>query len=518
MPEILNVEGLDGTVFVCDNLSLLRSLDSESVDLVCIDPPFGKTQTFEGKIVPPLSDEERRGERQLMESWGAFDAASAYELGLEYPDQSGISAKFEDIWSFGTRVGEGWMDQLASVCPGAHALITATRITHSDSIAAYIAFIVERVLEIRRILKPTGSLYLHCDHEANAYLRQMLDAVFGKDCFRNEIVWSYRTGGVSTRRWPRKHDTILYYAKSDKSVHNAPKERIYYDKPFFTTEVDESGRHYADVYIRDVWDDIKPLINTSAERTGYPTQKPQELATRIIEASSNPGDMVLDCFAGCAYVPVAAQLTGRRWMACDMSPRAWTVVRRQFHKLPDLGVVTEGDIAGDADDRGKVEPRFEYRGRVIRVRGPGDLPARTTPDDPRPVAAGPLPVPTYKATPLETGEQVWNAFVERYGTSCWYCGTEKTRDRRELQLVHIEPNRRDGTNNDRWNRALACIACNSDKSNRLTAAQTMRAALDASRIPSEARLQEVMRTFEERQTWARISFEEVKAGRRRERG
>ena len=160
---------------------------------------------------------------------------------------------------------------------------------------------------------------------------------FGKDNFRNEIVWSYRTGGVSKRYWPRKHDTLLFYVRSDSYAHQPLQERVYYDKPFFTSDTDAEGRPFADVYVRDVWDDIKPLINVSGERTGYPTQKPQALARRIIEASSDPGDMVLDCFAGCAYVPVAAQLTGRRWIACDMSPRAWTVVRRQFHKHPELG-------------------------------------------------------------------------------------------------------------------------------------------------------------------------------------
>ena len=90
----------------------------------------------------------------------------------------------------------------------------------------------------------------------------------------------------------------------------------------------------------DVITNIQPIAPSAKERTGYPTQKPQALARRIIEASSNPNDIVLDCFAGCAYVPVAAQITGRRWIACDMSPRAWTVIRRQFHKHPDLGIIT----------------------------------------------------------------------------------------------------------------------------------------------------------------------------------
>ena len=179
----LNTDHLNRTVFISDNLPFLKALDSESVDLVVIDPPFGKTQTFVGTLKPPLTADERRVERELMESWGVVDADTAYDAGLEYPDQSGTTAMFEDIWDFSIRVYRDWLDSLQGVCPGAYWLIQSTRHTHGDGTAAYIAFMVERMLEIRRILKPTGSAYLHCDHEANAYLRQMMDAVFGESNF-----------------------------------------------------------------------------------------------------------------------------------------------------------------------------------------------------------------------------------------------------------------------------------------------------------------------------------------------
>ena len=506
----LNTDTLDGTVFISDNLPFLKSLDNESVDLVIIDPPFGKRQTFEGTITPPLTADEQRIERELMETWEVYDAATAYELGLEYPDQSGTTAKFEDIWSFRRRVQQGSMERFREVCPGAYLLINATRRTHSDGIAAYIAFMVERMLEIKRVLKPTGSVYVHCDHEANAYLRQMMDAVFGKDNFRNEIVWAYRTGGVSRKYWPRKHDTLLFYVRSDSYDHRPLQERVYYEKPFFTSDVDEEGNIYADVYIRDVWDDIKPLINVSGERTGYPTQKPQTLAVRMIEASSDPGDLVLDCFAGCAYVPVAAQLTGRRWMACDMSPRAWTVVRRQFHKHPQLGIVTEGEVAADDADNGKIEQKLENGNRVIKVRGPHDLPERTTVDDPPPSEVEPLAELRYRQTPRETSAQIWDAFVDEWGPQCWYCGTQKVRDRRELHLDHIEPNRRDGTNDDCWNRAIACAICNGNKGAELTPEQTIQMAHDQGIIQTDALRREVLEGFRSRQMWAKLRWEQVK--------
>ncbi len=130
-------------------------------------------------------------------------------------------------------------------------------------------------------------------------------------------------------------------------------------------------------------DEIDARLAMGKERTGYPTQKLQASARRIIEASSNPGDLALDCFAGCACVPVAAERTGRRWIACDISPppppRAWTVVRRQFHKQPDLRIVTEGEYAESEPDEG-MQPDLGDN-RVIRVRGPLDIPERTTLDE-----------------------------------------------------------------------------------------------------------------------------------------
>ena len=509
----LNSDALNRTIFISDNLPFLKSLDSESVDLVVTDPPFGKTRTFVGALDPPLSANERSAERDLMAGWGVSDADSACELGLEYPDQTGTTAQFSDLWDFRLHVYEDWLESLQSVCPGAWWLIHSARYTHGDSTAAYIAFMTERMLELRRVLKPTGGVYLHCDHEANAYLRQMMDAVFGSANFMNEIAWGYRTGGVSRRYWPRKHDTILFYVKSERRYrHNPLKERVIYERPFFNAQFDEDGRPFADVYVRDIWDEeIKPLINVSKERTGYPTQKPQALARRMIEASSAPGDLVLDCFAGCAYVPVAAEQLGRRWVACDWSPRAWTVVRRQFHKQPDLRVVTEGEFAESEPDEG-VQPDLGDT-RVIRVRGPNELPERSVPDQAVQMTILRLPAPTFKRRPVESAQVIWDAFVEEWGTACWYCGMEKRHSRRELQLDHIEPNKRDGSNDDCWNRALACIDCNGDKSDILTPRQTIDRAFEAGRIPTRSRRDEQADAFARRREWATERWEEIKPRR-----
>ena len=564
-----NADDLNRTIFISDNLPFLQSLDTESVDLVVIDPPFGKRQTFTGTLKPPLSNLERERERARMDEWGVYDVAGAYELGIEYPDQSGNTALFKDIWRFERVVGADWWEEIRDT--PVWWLIESTRRTHGDDTAAYIAFMAQRMMEIRRILRPAGSVYLHCDHEANAYLRQMMDSVFGKDNFRNEIVWRRQNANNSVKtRFGHITDTILFYAKTNAATWNQPyaarsetqlkrykrddKGRLFkvenltapspnpsrmftwrgttpqngwrlsYEKleelwaegRILTTR---DGRPRTDGRIeyldelpkgakmQNLWADINRVANTSKERTGYPTQKPQALARRIIEASSNPGDIVLDCFAGCAYVPVAAEETGRRWIACDMSPRSFTVVRRQFAKKPELGITVEGE-EGEYDD---ANPRFEGKG-VLRVRGPNQLPKRSAGDADveSPRASVSLPEIKFRQRPLESGKQIWQAFVDEWGTDCWYCGLQQPEDRRYLQLDHVEPNKGDGTNDDCWNRALACIACNSDKSDKLTPAETMDKALAAGRIQTQARRDEINAAFSARRKWARERYESLR--------
>ena len=572
----LNTDGLNRTVFISDNLPFLKALDSESVDLVIIDPPFGKQQTFMGNLKPPLNDDERRIERELMDGWGIYDPATAYEIGLEYPDQAGVTANFGDIWNFRQRIYQEWMEQLERICAPAWWLIQSTRYSHGDGHAAYIAFMVERMLEIKRILKRTGSVYLHCDNEANAYLRQMMDAVFGGNNFTNEIVWKRTARGFKGSQFqPRSFnvnaDTILFYKKSDNAFFDMSRVLEPYDPNYLEKAFkfeDEKGRYYLDVaYNRpsasprpnlcyeykgfypphpsgwktgkarmeeldkagelviqndrlyrkvrpkdgtirnSIWDDIGEV--KGRESTSYPTQKPQELAKRMIEASSNPGDLVLDCFAGCAYVPIAAELAGRRWIACDMSPRAWTMVRRQFHKQPDLRIITEGEYP---EPTGGVQSDLST-GRIIRVRGPYDLPERTNEDAPIAMSINTLPEPQYRQKPVENSQQIWDAFVAEWGTGCWYCGMAKQNDRRELQLDHVEPNARDGSNDDCWNRALACVACNGDKSDRLTVEDTIQLALDAGRIATESLRDEQVANFKRRHNWAKERWETVRPQR-----
>ena len=202
-----------------------------------------------------------------------------------------------------------------------------------SSLDEYLDWLLIRISAMRQILKETGSIYVHLDWHASHYVKVRMDGVFGINNFQNEIIWGYRTGGISKKHWPRKHDVLLLYSKTDRFTFNALQERIYYDSPFFVSNQDEQGRYYADVYIRDVWDDeLKPVINVSNERTGYPTQKPKTLLERIIKASSNENDIVADFFCGSGTTLVVAERLGRKWFGCDVNSEAVKISLERIEK------------------------------------------------------------------------------------------------------------------------------------------------------------------------------------------
>jgi DNA modification methylase len=255
---------------------LMHHIKNESVDLVYVDPPF-----FSG--------------RQYELIWG-----NGYEL-----------KAYEDRWKGG--------------------------------IENYISWMRPKIIEIYNILKKDGSFYLHCDYRANARLRILLDEVFGENNFRNEIIWAYRTGGSSKRYWSRKHDTIYFYTKGSGYKFNMQKEKAYtksksrkagiidYGGGMAEFHEDESGV-YNLVNARDIWE--IPYINSQAkERLGYPTQKPEALLERIIKASSNKGDLVLDPMAGGGTTLAVAQKLGRKWIGIDVSPLACKLTARRVRKI-----------------------------------------------------------------------------------------------------------------------------------------------------------------------------------------
>ncbi len=285
-------------LFCDDNLDVLPTMEKESVDLIYIDPPFFSNRNYE--II-----------------WG---------------DEAEIRS-FEDRWEGGIHV--------------------------------YVDWIKQRVMELHRVLKPTGSFYLHCDWHAGHYLKVMCDEVFGRNHFQNEVVWSYRTGGATKRRFGRKHDTIFFYTKSDKWIFNTVKVKSYqshkYGYKFPAYEIDtKTGEQYSWVYTRDVWDIT--MGTGTGERMGYPTQKPEALLERIIKASSNEGDLILDAFCGCGTTLVVAHKLGRRWIGIDISPSAISLIKK---RLSYLGISEKDiDIVGmpqSINDLKKLKPyEFQY--------------------------------------------------------------------------------------------------------------------------------------------------------------
>ena len=497
MPNACNA--VNRGVYIADNLAFLRALNDECVDLVCIDPPFAKNETFTGdRIRPPLADSEIAIERRLLANWDIRSAQDADAKGITWPDDIARGG-YTDIWSWEEDIHEDWVDSLEADYPAIHSLIETTRLVHSDDVAAYLCYMAIRLIEIHRVLKPTGSLYLHCDHTANGYLRQLIDAIFGNQNFCNEIVWCYRGLPSTAKIWQQKHDTILFYRKSDAynfnvlrgdptegsmrtfrsamnrgyNLNRSKRMVTVFDWDKYRAAVD-AGTIPSDLQpkeftggnppMRDWWEDIRILGGpNNRERTGYPTQKPIALAERIIQASTNEGDMVLDCFAGCAYVGVAAERLNRRWVACDFNPRAWTVFKRQFSK-PSLAVLDcEDEITGQA---------ALSLDNTVTVHGPDDLPTRATPVAETSPQAFALPEREFKVPASDIPNRVMlETLLEWSGYKAWCCGFANRRPDGSIvktinnfHLDHIDPKSKRGSNQI-WNRAPLCPTHNIRKGN-----------------------------------------------------
>lgn len=297
-----------GVLYCDDNLSRLSEFPSDCVDLVYLDPPFFSNRQYE--VI-----------------WG---------------DEAEIRS-FEDRWEGGIQV--------------------------------YVAWMKERMLELHRILKPTGSIYLHCDWHAAHYLKQMMDDVFGENRFQNEVIWYYRGGGVSKTRWGRRHDNILFYTKGKTWTFNVDpvrdeysletQERLKYkakafrgDRVYDNYEQNPLGKHPDDVW------PIQPTMPSSKERLGYPTQKPERLLDRILLASSNPGDIVLDPFAGCGTTLVVAQRQKRKWIGIDISPTAVGLMKRRMQKVGADKVKLVG-MPVTEDELRALKP-FEFQNWVMQ--------------------------------------------------------------------------------------------------------------------------------------------------------
>ncbi len=272
-------------------------MNSESVDLIYLDPPFNSKRFYSAPV-------------------GSKSAG----------------ASFKDMWTW-QDVDEACLERLVSNYPYLVQFIEAVEGIHGKPMMSYITYMTQRVIELHRVLKSTGSLYLHCDPTASHYLKVLLDRVFGKGNFLNEIIWHYYNGSNRAKtNFGRKHDVIFFYAKKrDKHLYNWNDMRepyvkgssyakgTNYGKKGFL-QGDERGK-----LMHDVWR-IPSINNMAKERTGYPTQKPLALLNRIIKASSKKGDVVFDPFCGCATTMVAAQQLQRGWVGIDIESKAAELV------------------------------------------------------------------------------------------------------------------------------------------------------------------------------------------------
>ncbi len=265
----------DCALYHGDNLPILRSMPDASVHLIATDPPFNT------------------GQRVTTQS-----------------DRPAADAEFSDRWSWERVVDEEWLSRVQQICPSAMRVVETASEIAGEGMATYLCFMAVRLVEMRRALSDNGSIYLHCDPTSSHYVKQLMDAVFGVGKFRNEIIWSYGLGGSSPKLYSRKHDVILFYTKSDQYTFNKPQTPA--------TSQRLKGQMKG---ATDVWD-IPSLNNMAKERTGFPTQKPLALYERIIQASTNESDLVLDPFCGSGTTLVAAERLNRRWIGIDTNPTA----------------------------------------------------------------------------------------------------------------------------------------------------------------------------------------------------
>ena len=517
----------DNVLYEMDNLNVLRGMNSETVDLIATEPPFNTKRNRSGTA------------GYYVDNWKWGDTGIL-------PDQ----------WKW-NEVHPKWLEEIKDDHEPLYHAIDAARHTQGEDTAAFLCFLSVRLLEMHRILKPTGSIYLHCDPTASHYIKQCMDAIWGEKNFRNEIVWRRSIAHNDSKKYGNNSDRLLYYAKGNKATWNGPAiavpktdqeidrayplqdERGKYrsdnltgathgdgesSQPWSGYDVKSRGRHWSapltgryakwieenlipnyrsikgvhdrlDILdsaglihhpkkgrsgwpglkryaeadsgnpVQSLFTDISGFTNYSKgnEWTGSPDQKPIALYERIVKASSNEGDLVLDPFCGCATTIIAANNLNRRWIGIDRR------VDARYHIITRLMGITRKEreriekFAMDAEWLERQTAKFDFHFKT-------EPPVRTDNDQ----GAPPELAPVYHVSPerLHTHAEMKEILIGKFGTACWGCGFDNG-DERYLQLDHISP-KTDGGVNSIDNRALLCQPCNALKGNRKSLSELRR--------------------------------------------
>ncbi len=472
------------TLFHGDNLEFLRGMNSETVHLIATDPPFNKNRDFHAT-----------------------------------PDSLAKGASFKDRWSWDRDVHEDWTDSVKDDWPAVWEVIDAARTAYGDDMGAFLCWIGVRLMEMHRILRPDGTLYLHLDRTAVAYVKCLMDGIFGPKNFITELIWNYGTpsGGRSGGKKPVKsHETLLVYAKK-YGQHTYNKQYTPYSENYKTKwfrHTDEEGRKYRTrtrngkiirqyldespgVPLSDTWSDIRSLYGSSGwfpnnrqEITGYPTQKPLALYERIILASSHETDMVLDPFCGCATTPIAAERLKRQWVGMDIWDGALDVVKQRMERetvlrssdtnhvtLPKIHFLTEAPERTDENEIAAPNLRL----RIQRPKEPWEK------------------ISHRGMTNILAAAQASNGEV-----ICAGCG--RSLEREFMQLDHITPKSDRGANHI-LNRILLCGPCNRRKRDNLTLRGLMRENKKATWMKDEGMAKLAQDDARYRAEWVRDFFE-----------
>jgi len=386
---------MNNRLYYGDNLDVLRQhIADESVDLIYLDPPFKSEQNYN------VLFEEQNGSRSAAQ----------------------IKA-FEDTWRWDEAAAMAYEEVVESGGSASRAMQAFRTLVGGSNMLAYLSMMAPRLLELRRVLKATGSIYLHCDPTASHYLKVLMDAVFDPRNFRGEIIWKCTSAHSNARRLGKVHQTILFYSKSDQFTWNPiymPYEQAYIDtyyrykdedgRRFMSgdlvghrgvnpeyewrgivrpwrypkhrlDELDAQGRifwtrnkfprykRYLDdmpgMPAQSVWTDVLPVVSWSSERLGYPTQKPEALLERVVQASSNEDQIVLDPFCGCGTAIAVAQKLNRRWIGIDITHLAITLIKHRlrdaFEKDIEFEVIGEPVSLPDAEALAAEDPwQFQW--------------------------------------------------------------------------------------------------------------------------------------------------------------